>query len=82
MATGLLVARLAVGEYPLMIASVAAGLAFTGPGRYSLDRAFSWQLAGNDWGLAALVISAGAAVLAMLSTRVRSARRPREVTAR
>jgi putative oxidoreductase len=47
-------------EYPLTMATVALGLAFTGPGRFSLDRALDWHLRGVAWGLwvllAALVI--------------------------
>jgi putative oxidoreductase len=42
-------------EYPLILATVASALAFTGPGAFSLDSVLglSWQ--GVSWGIAALV---------------------------
>jgi len=43
-------------ELPLVYAVVAAALAFTGPGRYSLDRAFGWQLAGMSYGMGAVAL--------------------------
>ncbi len=43
-------------ELELTYAVVAATVAFAGPGRYSLDRAFGWGLAGNGWGAAAAVV--------------------------
>ena len=53
-------------ELPGLYAALAAGLGFSGPGRYSFDRLFGWHLAGNAWGLAAVVVGlvAAAAVLA------------------
>jgi putative oxidoreductase len=41
-------------EYPMVLATVALAMAFTGPGALSLDRALeiSWQ--GASWGFAAL----------------------------
>ena len=52
-------------ELPLLIAVAAAGVAFTGPGAYSLDAALDWSLGGTAWGWAALVVGslASAAVL-------------------
>jgi putative oxidoreductase len=46
-------------EYPLVIWATAVGLAATGPGRYSLDRAIGWadNVSGTWWGLAVLVLS-------------------------
>lgn len=41
-------------EYNLTIAAVAAGLAFTGPGKVSLDGLIGLSLAGTPWGLAAI----------------------------
>ncbi|MEU8221430.1 DoxX family protein [Kribbella sp. NPDC048915] len=43
-------------EYPLTLIVAAAALAFTGPGRYSLDHALAWNLSGVDWGVAALAL--------------------------
>jgi putative oxidoreductase len=54
-------------EFNLLIAASAITLAFTGPGEISIDHLAGWTLAGPEWGLAALGISAAAAgsVLAM-----------------
>jgi len=57
------------GGYELSLLYVATGavLGFTGPGAYSLDNALGLDgLAGNGWGLAALVVgtAAGLAVVA------------------
>ncbi len=54
-------------EFNLLIAASAIALAFTGPGEISIDDLAGWNLAGTEWGLAALGISAAAAgsVLAM-----------------
>ena len=72
-------------ELPLLYATGAAALAFTGPGAYSLDNALGLDgLAGNGWGFAVVVIGAlsGLAVVAR-GRRSRSARpcrrRPRTV---
>jgi putative oxidoreductase len=43
-------------EFPLLMAATALAVAFTGPGRYSLDRLFDWTLAGDEWGIAALAV--------------------------
>jgi putative oxidoreductase len=54
-------------EMPLLYVAVAAALAFTGPGRYSLDNALGFDgLAGFGWGVAAVVVGAlsGLAVVA------------------
>ncbi|HZX02825.1 DoxX family protein [Kribbella sp.] len=45
-------------EYPLALVAAAASLAFTGPGRYSLDQVLGWSLSGIDWGVAALALGA------------------------
>ena len=54
-------------EFNLLIVATAIGLAMTGPGTISIDHLAGWTLAGPQWGLAALGISAVAAgsVLAM-----------------
>lgn len=49
-------------EYPLVLGAVAVGLAFTGPGSFSLDAVFGLPFAGVKWGLVAL----GLGVLAAL----------------
>jgi putative oxidoreductase len=41
-------------EYPLVLGAVAAGLAFTGPGNFSLDAIAGLPFAGVKWGLIAL----------------------------
>ncbi|MEA2499725.1 MAG: putative oxidoreductase [Actinomycetota bacterium] len=54
-------------EFNFLIYFAAVALAFIGPGRYSLDHAFGWHLAGTEWGLVALLgsVAAGTLVLAM-----------------
>ena len=47
-------------ELPLMNAAAAAALAFSGPGRYSVDRLIGWHLRGTGWGLAATVLGLAA----------------------
>jgi putative oxidoreductase len=58
-------------EFNLLIVAAAVALAFTGPGKISIDALAGWTLAGPAWGLAALGISAAAAgsVLAMRRTQ-------------
>jgi putative oxidoreductase len=43
-------------ELPVVYATASATLAFVGPGRYSLDRALGWDLAGVPWGVGAIVL--------------------------
>jgi putative oxidoreductase len=43
-------------ELPLVYATAAACLVFIGPGRYSLDRAIGWDLAGVGWALGAIAL--------------------------
>ncbi|WP_351233151.1 DoxX family protein [Streptomyces sp. NPDC002133] len=54
------------GEYPLVLAVLAAALAFTGAGAWSLDAALALPWAVAD-GPGALAIGAGAAALAVLA---------------
>jgi putative oxidoreductase len=60
-------------ELPLTYASVAAATAFIGAGRYSVDNAFGWNLAGNGWGMAALLVGviAGSVTLAVRAAALR-----------
>jgi putative oxidoreductase len=48
-------------EYPVTLALAAEAVAFTGPGRFSIDHLAGWHLAGPGWGLAAAAIAAIAA---------------------
>lgn len=59
-------------EYPFIIGAVAAGLAFTGPGFFSVDRFVDLDLRGPVWGIFAVAIgvAAGAAQLAMRHAEV------------
>ena len=57
-------------EFNLLIAAVATALAITGPGKFSIDNLAGWTLAGPEWGLATLGMSAAAAGSA-LATRTR-----------
>src|SRR5438874_5289931 len=53
-------------ELDLLYAAVAASVGFTGPGAYSLDRAFGWTLSGWEWGVGAIalaIVTAGAALV-------------------
>ncbi len=54
-------------EFNVLIVAAALALAFTGPGTISIDHLAGWNLAGPEWGLAALGLSvvAAASVLAM-----------------
>jgi putative oxidoreductase len=57
-------------EYVALIGVVSAALVSTGPGRYSLDSAFGWQLSGPGWaGLAILVGLLAAVGLLVMTTR-------------
>ncbi|MGH9022107.1 MAG: DoxX family protein [Acidimicrobiia bacterium] len=55
-------------EYPLVLAGVAAALAFTGAGRWSLDAALGLDLGGVGWGVASLAVGV-ASGLGTLRTR-------------
>jgi putative oxidoreductase len=63
-------------EFNLLILSAAATLAATGPGRFSLDRAFGWadNLSGLWWGVGALGVGALAALVMLTVGRRREAR--------
>jgi putative oxidoreductase len=50
-------------ELPMLYGVVAAGLAFTGPGGFSVDNGLGLHLAGWGWGLVAVVLGCvGAAI--------------------
>ncbi len=43
-------------EYPIVLSTVAATLAFAGSGAFSIDSAFDLKLAGSAWGLSAILL--------------------------
>jgi putative oxidoreductase len=53
-------------EYTFVLASMAAALAFTGPGRLSVDHALGWDLSGTVWGVVSIAFGciAGACLMA------------------
>ena len=53
-------------EYPLTLAVIAAGIAFTGPGRFSMDHAFGLHLRGTNWGIAAVGVGLASGVLTLV----------------
>jgi putative oxidoreductase len=63
-------------ELPLTLGATAATLAFTGPGRYSLDRVLGLNLAGRLWGVAALAVGLGSAAAALAMRRKPTAEPP------
>ena len=65
-------------EFPLTIATVFAGIAVAGSGRFSLDRTIGWQQESWIWGVAA-VAGGLLAGLATVAIRARSARAQRAV---
>jgi len=57
-------------EVPVVYAGLGAVLAFTGPGRFSLDHATGLTgLNGSAWGLAAIVVGGAASVPLLLRRR-------------
>jgi putative oxidoreductase len=62
-------------EYPLTLAVVAAGIAFTGPGRFSLDRALGLDLRSTAWGIVAVGtgLASGVVILVIRSRARRTA---------
>jgi putative oxidoreductase len=53
-------------EYPLTLAVIAAGVAFTGPGEYSLDHALDLAFVGTAWGFAAVAVGLASGALTLL----------------
>lgn len=51
---------------PLLFALAAAALAFTGPGRFSLDAGRPWQRQGVVWGGGAVALAVVAAVVTLI----------------
>jgi putative oxidoreductase len=57
-------------EYVLTVASVAIALAFSGAGRWSVDAAIGWDVAGVFWGVAALVVALAGGVGVLVGRRM------------
>ncbi|MFD4357702.1 DoxX family protein [Nocardia sp. NPDC058519] len=51
---------------PLLFALAATALAFTGPGRFSLDAGRPWQRQGVVWGAGAVALAVVAAVVTLI----------------
>lgn len=64
-------------EYPLVVGTIATAVAFTGPGAASLDNAFGWDLAGEQWGIAALAIGLALGIASDVYRRAALVRQPR-----
>jgi putative oxidoreductase len=62
-------------EYPLTLAVIAAGIAFSGPGEYSLDHALDLAIVGTAWGIGAVAVglASGALTLVIRSRATRNA---------
>ncbi|MFI5776225.1 DoxX family protein [Nocardia sp. NPDC051570] len=54
-------------EFPLLYTLAPLALAFTGPGRYSLDHARPWQRQGLIWGAAAVALAVIAAIITLIA---------------
>jgi putative oxidoreductase len=64
-------------EYPLILGTAVAALAFTGPGALSLDAALGVAFTGATWGFIALALGIAGALPALV---IRASQRPRPVT--
>ena len=53
-------------ELPLVVASVAAGLAFAGPGSLSIDHVLGLDLAGPKWGAVGVALAVAGALPPLL----------------
>jgi len=63
-------------EYVLTNAFVVIGLAFNGAGRWSLDHAIGWDVAGLWWGVGAIAAAVSGAGSALAFLRKRTATQP------
>jgi putative oxidoreductase len=59
-------------EYNAVLVAAAFAVTTVGPGKYSLDRALGWDLAGVAWGLIAVGTGMLAAGTVVAATRVRA----------
>jgi putative oxidoreductase len=53
-------------EAPVLYGLSAVALAFTGPGRLSLDHGRPWQRQGPVWGAGAVALGVGAALITLV----------------
>jgi putative oxidoreductase len=60
-------------EFNLVLLAVAVAVAATGPGRYSIDHALTWDdnLSGAIWGLAVLTLALVGALAVLIGMRAR-----------
>ena len=56
-------------EFPLVMATAAAAVAFAGPGTYSVDSLLGWTMYGTAWGLGAIALGGLAAIGSLLARR-------------
>jgi putative oxidoreductase len=63
-------------EYNLVLMAAAFGVVATGPGNWSLDHAFSLDLNGTAWALAALGVGVIGGTLLVAAARMKGARTP------
>jgi putative oxidoreductase len=56
-------------EYPIVLSTVAATLAFAGPGSYSMDAAFELGLTGYAWGVSAILLGVITGSIVAMSRR-------------
>lgn len=63
-------------EFTMVLGGLAAGLAFTGPGEYSLDHAMDLDLTSARWALAAIVTGSAGGVGTLARRELRRRRSP------
>jgi putative oxidoreductase len=68
-------------EFNLVLATAAAALAFTGPGRLSLDNAMGSGMRGLVWGFAAIALGVIGAMLALATRQTAAQAEPAAVEA-
>ena len=68
-------------EYPVVLATVGASVALTGPGSVSVDNALSLEWS-TGWGVAGVALGVGAAFLTILSRPLSDGPGPAEPTSR
>ena len=64
-------------EFPLTLAVTARATAFSGGGRWSVDRALDWTFGSERWGIAAAVMAVLCAAVAVSARGIRVHRRGR-----